>query len=336
VTQSVRGLFILAGVLGWGLSTADENVQRDTFRAGQWDGAAYFSAAGEFSHCVVLSSQPKSALLFFIQTEPGNFFIAVSRATWKIPAGAQYTVQVSVDGRRWGRYTAEAVTDKTVRFKVEDAEKVASIRSATNMEVVADRETLSLSLKDSRAAIEALGSCVSKNRRTEQAAGTSASTNAFGSKPSNGDAERFGQFIEALLKRAGFEGFERVAANEVGYKKAMFGWRSTNAEGAVYSGDGFDDNLIVSMRSDMAGKCVGDFVATNPHKRLAQNWSVSTFEFACGRGEQMTGTGVMQVSDEKSKTRFVVVEDAVGEASITRLMNGNARLGDLTASSLFQ
>lgn len=219
---------------------------------------------------------------------------------------------------------------------MEDAEKVAAIRLATSMEVVVDRETLSLSLKDSRVAIEALSTCVSKNRRTERTGATSASINAFGPKPSSGDAERFGQFIEALLKRAGFEGIERVAANEVGYKKAIFGWRSTNAERAVYSGDGFDDNLIVSMRSDMAGKCVGDFVATNPRMQRAENWSVSTFEFACGRGEQMTGTGAMQVSDEKSKTPFVVVEDAVGEASIARLMNGNARLGDLTASALFQ
>jgi hypothetical protein len=335
VIPVVRSLSIIVGILVCSLCLADDKVARDSFRAGQWDGAAYFSKAGEFSHCAALSSQPKSAILYFLQTEPGNFFIAISRATWNIPEGKRYGVEVSVDGRRWGQFTADAVSDNLVRFRVEELGQVAAIEAATTMEVVAARETLSLSLKDSRAAVEALSNCVLKNYRVGQST-AAASSNPFEAKPSNSDSEWFGQFIESMLKRSGFEGPQRVSAKDVGYEKAMFGWKSAGAEGAVYSGGGFDNNLVVTMRSNMAGKCVGDFVATNPHKQRAGSWFVTTFEFACGRGDEMTGTGVMQVSDEKNKTRFVVVDDSTGEAAVTKLLNSNARLGDQTVAALFQ
>lgn len=137
-------------------------IQGSAFRAGRWDGRAYESRDGAFSHCAVVSSQPKSTLLFLSETVDGALYVGVRHVPWKLPIGKTYRVSLVLDGVRWEPQDATTIAPDALRIGPMTSNQMAMIRVGRELGLKAERDYLLTSLEDVRLATNALAQCVAR------------------------------------------------------------------------------------------------------------------------------------------------------------------------------
>src|SRR3546814_20515403 len=83
-----------------------ENQQIWSFDTAGWEGGAYQSPDGRFSHCSISAGYKSGISLAFSITGSYGLHIVLGKADWQLPAGGAYDVALDIDSRPLGRYTA--------------------------------------------------------------------------------------------------------------------------------------------------------------------------------------------------------------------------------------
>lgn len=302
-------------------------LQNSAFRAGRWDGNAYADAAGAFSHCAAMSTQPKSTLFLYSESADGSFYLAFARPAWSLPVGKTYTVSLSLDGVNWGAQEAVAYDTNAIQIGPLNQKQLATLRVGDQLKLTAKQEQIVVSLEDGRKAMDAVAHCVAHYR-------PGAPTNASVARSANpfeagkqGDAQNDTQkLMSTLLENAGLSGTSWVDSASVGYKSAVLGWRSSAVEGALYLKEGDMSQMSSTLREKAGQECEGAFMATKPVSEVGGNTAVKSYEFVCEDGDATHGYAIVEVDDPKGKESVLVVNDTNGKANVTALLSANEKL----------
>jgi hypothetical protein len=98
-----RKLVLAAAFCAAALASAANatEIPGSQFTAGNWAGAGYTNNRGEFSHCAISVRYPDRGGMYgvlFAATRD-DFRMSITRTSWQMPVGAEYPIDITVDGQ---------------------------------------------------------------------------------------------------------------------------------------------------------------------------------------------------------------------------------------------
>jgi hypothetical protein len=237
---------------------------------GGWDGGAYRSDNGQFTHCSLAATYNSDITLLFVIDVEYQLKVGLAKDGWRMQEDSIYQVGIDIDGRSHGRHDAKALSHDVLLISLgNDATLYDHLRRGRELTVAAARENMYFELEGTARALPELLDCV--NRANSW---TSAGSNPFGEPSETPTANPFDdttpsgnqirQRVETLLLASGLENVVFTDPADEGMDRALYTWRSGALTGALYiipDPQVSPADLVAEMRSAVAKLCTGAFAA---------------------------------------------------------------------------
>ena len=149
-------LFLL--LMGLGEALAAEETKKDNI--GPWEIEATFKD-NKFNHCAI-SRKVDEVVASFLRTSDG-LSLTLESPNWKLERGKNYPVRMKAGAASWN--TDVAAESNSVSVSISDNKFKDGLRAANVFLVEGAGATIRIPLDQSRAALERLEKCLTKNSR---------------------------------------------------------------------------------------------------------------------------------------------------------------------------
>jgi S1-C subfamily serine protease len=128
---------------------------------GKWQGAAYTTDKGAFSHCTAVAKFDKGVALILAQNANRSWLIGVTDPSWQFREHTKITLVLTFDGQAQFEASATAERDK-VAIGVLPAEAVSAFRKSHQLVVTASKQTRQFDLGAAGNVVPSIENCVDK------------------------------------------------------------------------------------------------------------------------------------------------------------------------------
>jgi hypothetical protein len=163
IRPSITMLRLVAGtvlllLVGLAEALAVEEIKKDN--VGPWEIEATFKG-NKFDHCAI-SRKVDEVLASFLRTSDG-LTLTLESPNWKLERGKNYPVRMKAGAASWN--TDVAAENNSVSVAISDKKFMEGLRAANAFVVEGAGATIRIPLDQSRAALERLEKCLTKNSR---------------------------------------------------------------------------------------------------------------------------------------------------------------------------
>jgi S1-C subfamily serine protease len=155
-------------------------------RVGKWQGAAYTTDKGAFSHCTAVAKFDNGLALILAQNANRSWIIGVTDPSWQFRDRTKVTLVLTFDGQAQFDVSASGERDK-VAIGVMPAEAVNAFRKSHQLIVTASKQTRQFDLAAAGNVVPSIEYCVDKIN-TNGIASAGDFSNPKAAKPSNANA----------------------------------------------------------------------------------------------------------------------------------------------------
>lgn len=290
-----------------------------TFEAAGWEGGAIKDEAGNFSYCYITSGYEGGMMLGFSLTAAESFFIVLQDATWKLPVGSRYEVDISVDGRPLGRFPASAAGEDLLSIEIgRHPVALQRLRKGYTLGIEAAKEVFGFDLEGTARGLAKLRECYDVAMALTRPGGnpfadggqTGRQANPFGRGGGRGEdqagdqgrdqsrdqgaagsplyderqADEDRKMVLGILLASGLEEVKFVAPAEIQYDDAAFAWLAGRIFGVLIAIPPQQSTLSEVTDTFLAGvavNCAGDFRSQSPPARSIGGSDLKQFTAAC-------------------------------------------------------
>jgi len=149
---------VLLLLVGLAEALAVEEIKKD--KIGPWEIEATFKE-NKFDHCAI-SRKVDEVVATFLRTSDG-LKLTLESPNWKLERGKNYPVRMKAGAASWN--TDVAAENNSVSVALSDKKFIEGLRAANAFVVEGAGATIRIPLDQSRAALERLEKCLTKNSR---------------------------------------------------------------------------------------------------------------------------------------------------------------------------
>ena len=149
---------VLCLLIGFTEALAVEEIKKDNI--GPWEIEATFKD-NKFDHCAI-SRKVDDVVASFLRTSDG-LSLTLESPNWKLERGKNYPVRMKAGAASWN--TDVAAETNSVSVPLSDAKFKEGLRAASAFVVEGAGATIRIPLDQSRAALDRLDKCLTKNSR---------------------------------------------------------------------------------------------------------------------------------------------------------------------------
>ena len=97
-----------------------QNTELWQFSSGVWAGGAYKDEKGRFGHCYITATDTTGTLLAMVITADYDLQLVLGKPEWEFNKGETYEIDLYVDRKYLGRFTASAKQRSSLLIQVGD------------------------------------------------------------------------------------------------------------------------------------------------------------------------------------------------------------------------
>jgi len=265
------------------------------FDVAGWDVQPLRSDGGGFLGCTMAASYDDGTRAGLMVIPGEGWAITMSNRSWSIRKGYKTAARVVVDGNTIANGTATAIDDNFLVLPLEGAEAYQALQAGRAMRIITRAGSVSLSLSGTRAAMDAVLTCVQSYRSASPAAPSTA--RPTGSPPKGAVVVPGSEVLvlaSNLLAAAGLSGY-RVDPP----KDDVVSWTLANGVkgglAAMRNFQGEPESAASDLIKQMAADCRGEFISAKKPTPTLDGTIVRKVVTACTESGQRSESYITMV-----------------------------------------
>jgi hypothetical protein len=315
-------LLLLVASISLSHSSAHASTLKIPFSSGEWSGGAYVDDNGKFAYCL-LSANYKSGIELSITLN--NKFILdflLINEKWTLPEGESYLVKISIDGKSYGSFDAQAVRKHGILIYVGSRNDIFEhLRSGNLLTITTEKGNLSFDLTGTSKALQMLKDYAELlSHRASNDKNPYSEKNPFSSGGKSRDKDRQ-EIVRTILSASGLKDFKFVDPKKADLGDAEYAWESDTVFGFISTvpRKKKEDEVLKNILGNFAQECRGRFASQYEEKIYVKDYTINRAYAGCNSDDQNSFFAATVI--ESSSEHIVVINFSPDDSQGLKSLN---------------